>query len=389
MISARLLPALMIVSAAFASLAPAQQAPPAPSSLALEVRFYPQQEPAYQTVSPKRGSAWYARFGRVPEWKQPADSLPVTAVNIKSELAESGVRVWVSVFLGELHAQEKAITSYVLKETEKVTVSELVEVGVEPFEVKLVRLPTLIGEAPQFTSKARSIELVLMEPNLSTLPSYKLVVRNLSAKPVSALHVQTIQAGRMRNSLMLQGEEGEPIIAPGGTVEFNARLATKATPTAAGYAPAILPDQIIEISAAVFEDGSFEGETDTAISFVAVSKGRKMMLKRVLGLLQKSLSANDPANSTSLEGLKSELAALKFEADAGAVEEVRAKLETFPGNDQRRLQTLIEIGMKGVRDQVLSDITQFDLRNRYADRKPTHEWLLASRERYEAWFGRL
>jgi hypothetical protein len=45
--------------------------------------------------------------------------------------------------------------------------------------------------------------------------------------------------------------------------------------------------------------------------------------------------------------------------------------------------------MKGVRDQVLSDITQFQLRNRYTAPKPIHDWLTASKERYEAWFGRL
>jgi hypothetical protein len=45
--------------------------------------------------------------------------------------------------------------------------------------------------------------------------------------------------------------------------------------------------------------------------------------------------------------------------------------------------------MKSVRDQVLSDITQFQLRYRYANPKPIHEWLAASKERYEAWFGPL
>jgi len=38
--------------------------------------------------------------------------------------------------------------------------------------------------------------------------------------------------------------------------------------------------------------------------------------------------------------------------------------------------------MKGVRDQVLGDITQFQLRYRYADPKPIHDWLAASKERY-------
>jgi len=388
MISFRTRLLFLFLIAAFASVAPAQQPPTAAFSLALEVRFYPQQEPAYHAVSSKRDGVWFARFGHVPEWKQPENSLPVTAVNIQSELAEGGVRVWVSVFLGEIHTEEKAVKSYVLTEGEKVTVRELAEFGVEPFEIKVVRLPPMIGEPPKFVSKARSIELVVMEPILSTLPAYKLVVRNLSAKPVSALHVQTLEDGRMRNSLMPQGKEAEPIIAPGGTYEFNARLATRTTPTADGYSPVILPNQIIEISSAVFNDGSFEGESETVISFAAFSKGRKMMLEKVLGLLQKSQPANDSATATNLEGLKSVVAELKLEADAAAVEDVGNKLMGL-GADQRRLRTLIELGMKGVRDQVLRDITQFQLRYRYADPKPIHDWFTASTKRYEAWFGRL
>jgi hypothetical protein len=286
---------VFVLIAAFTSLATAQQTSPAAASLALEVRFYPQQEPAYHAVSSKRDGAWFARFGHVPEWKQPESSLPVTAVNIQSELAESGVRVWVSVFLGEIHAQEKAVTSYVLAEGEKVTVRELAEFGVEPFEIKVVRLPPMIGEPPRFVSKARSIELVVMEPIMSTLPFYKLVVRNLSTKPVNALYVRTLQDGGTRNSFMPQGQEGQPIIAQGGTYEFNARLATRTTPTAEGYAPVILPNQIIEVSSAVFDDGSFEGESETPITFAAFSKGRKIMLEKVLGLLQKSQPANDSA----------------------------------------------------------------------------------------------
>jgi hypothetical protein len=325
----------------------------------------------------------------VSGWKQPPDSAEVTAVNIGAELAEDGVRVWVSVFLGKTHAEEKAVKSYILHEGEKVTVGELTQVGVEPFEIKLVRLPSLIGESPTFASKARSIEVVSMEPNLSTLPSYKVVIRNLSARNVSALRWQTLQGGRPHVSSMPQGKEGVPLIAPGGTLELDARLATRTTQTADGYSPELLPNQIIEISTAVFDDTSFEGDGDFAIAFAGFRKGRKVMLGKVLGLLQTSSSANDSAIASNLDWLKSEVAALKLEADSASVQDVHSKLANLPGSDPNRLKHAIEVGMKGVRDQVLSDITQFQLRYRYTDPKPIHDWLAASKERYEAWLGRL
>ena len=380
----------LIVFAAFIPpAATAQQIIADPSPLALEVRFFPQQAPAYQHVSSKRGGAWYARFGHVRDWKQPPDTLAVTAVNVRTEVAEDGVRVWVSVFLGEIHEQEKAVKSYILHEGEKVTVSELTQVGVEPFEIKLVRLSPLVGEAPQFVSKARSIELVVMQPNFSILPSYKVVIRNLSAKNVSALRLQTLQGGKAQIMSMPQGKEGAPLIAPGGSYELDARLATRTTQTADGNSPVILPNQVLEISLAMFDDGSFEGDSEDAIAFAALCRGRKSMLERVLSLLQKPLSSNEPATAASLDRLKSEVAALKLEADPAATEEIHNKFAGVTESDPNRLKTAIAIGMKGVQDQVLSEITQFQLRNRRADSKPIQDWLVASKERYEAWFSRL
>src|SRR2546422_5062596 len=255
---ARTLLSFFIGVAIFATpTAMAQENPSEPTNLTLEVHFYPAEPPAYQTIPAvlPRG-AWYARFRRPRGWLQPSDSPAVTAVNIKSVLAEDGVRVWVSVFLGELHEQEKNVTSYILHEGQKITVRELAQVGVEPFEIAVNRVSPSVGQVPEFMSKARSIELVAMQPNFSTLPSYEVVVRNASTKNISALRVRVLQGGRARIVSMPQGKEGQPLILPGGTYEFSSRLAPRAAPTPGGYPPVILPDQVIEVSTAVFDDTS-------------------------------------------------------------------------------------------------------------------------------------
>jgi hypothetical protein len=389
MISLRTRLWFLIVFAAITPAATAQQTTPDSSALALEVRFYPQHAPAYQPVSPKRGGTWYAWFGQVRDWQPPPDTLAVTAVNVKSELAEDGVRIWVSVFLGKMHEQEKALMSYILHEGEKVTVSELTQVGVEPFEIKLVRLSLLVGETPGFVSKASSIELVVIQPNFSTLPSYKVVIRNLSGKNVSALQLQTMQGGRRRITSMPQGKEGAPLIAPGASLELDAKLATTTTQTANGNAPVILPNQVIEISSAMFDDGSFEGDSEAAIAFAAFGKGRKLMLGKVLEVLQRSLSANESATGPNLDWLKSEVAALKPEADVASAEEIHNRFAGFAGSDPNSLKTTIQIGMKGARDQVLNEITQFQLHNRRENSKPIRAWLADLKERFEVWFARL
>lgn len=390
MISARTLFWFLIVAAALATpAAMAQQIPPEPTSLALEVYFYPKEPPAYQVIPPSspRG-AWYARFGRVRGWTQPPGSPAVTAVNIKSELAEEGVRIWVSVFLGELHEQENRVASYVLHEGEKVTVRELGGLGVEPFEIKVVRLSPTVSEVPQFISKAKSIEVVVMQPNLSTLPSCDVVVRNVSTKNISALQVQVLQGGRLRIGSMPRGKEGQPLIAPGGTYEFSSRVATRAAPTPGGYAPVVLLDQIIEISSAVFDDGSFEGDSDAAIAFTGFQKGSKIQLARVVDLFERSLAASSSAPPT-LDWLKAEITTLSLEADSAAVQDLLGKLPNFQNINQPKAKNLIEIAMRGLRAEVLNDITQFQLRNRRLDPNTFHDWLRSSKQRYEVWLGRL
>jgi hypothetical protein len=363
-----------------------QEISSAPTQLALEVHFYPNQAPAYQTVpdSSPRG-AWYARFARVPGSTQPANSLAVTAVNIKSLKAEEGVRVWVTVFLGELHEQEQKVSAYVLKEGDKISVAELAEVGVVPFEIKIVRLAATAAQPPQFRSKAKSIEVVSMQANFSATPSYEVVVRNTSGKPVSSLAVQTLQGGRVQLGTNRQGPEGQQLIAPGDSYRMTVRLANRAKPGADGYAPELLPDQTIEVRTAVFTDGTFEGDSEPAMAFTGFQIGRKIQLARVVGLLQNGIKGetgalNDPVS------LKDALAALDLKADDAAIETLRRK---FPQQHQTELTHVIEIGMKGIRDELLNELSQFELRNRRSDQNTFSAWLSTASKRYQAWLDRL
>jgi hypothetical protein len=367
-----------------------------PTQLALEVRFYPNEAPAYQLVHPTlKRESWYARFPRVSNSAAAANSLPVTAVSINSQQAEDGVRVWVSVYLGKLHEEQKQVGSYVLREGESVTAKELADVGVVPFEIKLVRLSPSSGQPPQFQSKAPSIELVTIQPNFTTLPTVQLVVRNVSTKPVQALEVQTSQAGRRRNALMPQGKEGEALIPPGGTFELTAPLASPAVLGANGYSPQVLPDQTVTIATAVFGDGSYEGDRHNALAFLGFQKGRKSQLGRILKIISEAQEGTN-----DLAWLKAQVEHLNLEADQADIEDLSrqfppgtmiedpsVKSGTRPLNLED-IKTVIQLGMK-VRDEVLKDITQFEIRSRHAEPGVFKPWLESSKARYQAWLSRL
>jgi hypothetical protein len=353
------------------------------TQLALEIRYYPGQPPAHLSVhSSTKHGIWFGRFPRVAGWTEPANSLPVTAVNIKALQAEDGVRVWVSVFLGEIHEEEKQVSSYVLREGDTITANELADVGVVPFEFKVVRLAASAGSVPAFQSKAPSIELVSIQPNFSTIPTIQLVLRNVSSKPVHALEVQALQGGRQRLSHNEQGKEGAELIPPGGTFELTARLATQVVGGPNGNAPEALPNQSIEISSAVFADGSYEGDSKYAMTFLGFQKGRKAQLRRVLDLLGKAADGSIEQSS-----LKEKLAALNLDTDPAAIEELHRQ---FPQEKQiENVRTVIQIGMQGLRDAVLKDLSQFELHSRYSEANAFNLWLTSAKNRYQTWLSRL
>jgi hypothetical protein len=101
--------------------------------------------------------------------------------------------------------------------------------------------------------------------------------------------------------------------------------------------------------------------------------------------LEKAADSNDSLDST-VALLRRQVEVLPFEANAAAVEEVRAKV---PPTDDKNLKRLIEISMKGARDELLNDVVQFQLRSRRNGSPTLLEWLAETKERYQAWLNRL
>jgi hypothetical protein len=410
MISSRFRILLLSSLVPFAAASAIAQTAAPPTQFAVEVRYYAGQAPAHIVADRlDKHWIWFGRFPRVANWAPPANSLPVTAVKVNTLLAEDGVRVWVSVLSGKVLEDEKQISSYILREGDAVTAKELADVGVVPFDLKVVRLAASAAYVPEFKSKSASIELASIQPNFSALPRVQLVLRNVSSKPVRAVEVVTVSDGLAYLLSMRQGKEGEALIPPGGTFEMTASLKTKYAAGANEYSIQTPPNQLIEVATAVFDDGSYEGESEYALTFIGYQAGRKAQLGRVIDLLEKAKGTSDAA------GLRAKLSALNVDADPAAVEELdkrfpqlkqieRAPTSTqvdTPGKSGLRTsiqvgtrgkgdaRTAIEVGMRAMRDDVLQDLAQFEIHKRYSGPNALDSWLASATQRYKAWLSRL
>lgn len=366
----------------------AQGDEPTQAHLALQVIFYPNEQPAYQPVRRGSSGTWYSRFHRI---KSPGpNELPVNAVDIKSILTADGVRVTVSVLFGELHEQQKQVATYTLHPGQKIKTAELTQFGIDPFTIAAVNYDPVTLEVPEFVSKAPSIDLVGIQPAASMTPAFRVAVRNLSNKNVQALFVSVTKVGEPQKLSMSQGKEGAPFITPGNLSQFDAHLATRSSLTAAGfYTQVAVPGQVIEVTGAVFDDGSFEGDVGLALNYAATLKGDKIQLARVISLIDEAMADSQSDPAVALEAFKQKIAMLNLEADQAWAQEVIDKIGQPVKTTAADLKTIVEVGMKGILSHALNAIQQFQLRNPKPASADLQRWLALMKTRYETWLSHL
>jgi len=302
------------------------------------------------------------------------------------------VRVKVSVFLGKKsHEKEEQVTTFLARENVKVIVSELKRWGVVPYEVTAVRVASsALGSPPEVVNKTQSIEVVNIEPVRSAPASFRLVLRNLSTKNVSAVHIEVLKNNRRELSATPAGEEGRPLIEPGDTWKAPDYGLVKIEPTSAGYVLSSAKGQTVVIATVVFQDGSYEGDAKSALSFRGYVAGRKQQLARVIALFKSASETTDTDAAARLAKLRAQVAALAIDADPGDIEKILTGIPAYRPNMVAEARGPIEAVLTSIRRNVLGEIDSFKEEHREnleGDALP--KWLSVTRERYENWLSRL
>jgi hypothetical protein len=372
----------------------AQQQPSAPTHLALEVTYFNGRPPAYQAVlaanSNTRGD-WYGLFGHVPSWQPPAGFLPVQAVEILPRVEGDAVRIAVSVFVGA-RLQEKAVpvATYLVRENEKIKTSALTEFGVEPFEIKVIRITPASTALPQVVNKTDSVAVLNVEANNSTLPSYKLQLRNLSNKNIIALGINLIANDRPRRAGMPRGQEGRPLIEAGSVYNHNISGVVNPQTTSDGYVPDAPLKQEIIITTAVFDDGSYEGDPQTAATVRAFRIGEKIQVRKLIPLIREALNETGTDVGQAVEKFKGRVASLSNDADADVVNELQQAFPNLNQEAKANLKGLIEVALNGVKFDLVRSLQQFVKTNSQSlNPNLLQMWLSKTADEYEKWLSRL
>jgi hypothetical protein len=357
------------------------------TGLALEVVFLPGEPPAYQplSLSPSRkGGTWYGRFGRIAGWQLPQGALPIDAVRIVPHIEGEVVRINVSVLRAKFHDAENMVATYSAREGEQITVTPLESYGVQPFEIKVIRVAPTTSNFPLIINQTKSVEVVGIEPLIATFPRYKLTLHNLADKNIAALSVQIRSTGKTEMSGLPFGRDGEPLIKAREFGELVEPLATRAQPSPAGYTPSLPPAQQIVITSLVFEDGSYEGEVGPAARYRAFVMGDRIELSRVVPVLESFLAATD-TGSASPEKLRLQLESLSCDVDEG---DVAGLAKAFPSIERERVRSASEAATHGIKRDLLDRLQGFQ-DGAATSASDFHSWLNATRDRYVNWLSRV
>ena len=366
-----------------------------PTRLALEVTFYPGRKPAYESVpgpDSKPTGSWYALFGRIPGWQSPVGAQPIEAVRVISQIEELGVRVTVSTLSGKKALEnEQRVGTYFIRETEKISIDDLKRFGIEPFQIKLIRVSPNIPPVPPVILKGvESVVVINSMAKEATLPSYRISLHNQSNKNIVGLGVDVIAGGRVALTSKPRGIDGQSLIAAGNEYQLSVRAPNRAQRTADGYTPTSPSDQQIQIKAAVFADGTYEGDAETAAAIRGFRAGEKMMLPRLLPLLERALNSSNADLTEALKDLESQVSSVESDADPQIVESLTSEFPPASNARRKEIKTMIEASATTLKSTLLKEIQTLEnegTQSLNADLYRT--WLTKTRERYEQWLSRL
>ena len=373
----------------------AQQDVPAPTRLALEVTFYQGRKPAYETVpgpDSKPSGAWFGLFGRIASWQPPAGAEPIEAVRVISRVEGDAVRVIVSTLSGSKALEnEQRVGTYLIRETEKISIDDLKQFGIEPFQIKLVRVnPNIPPVPPVILKGVESVVVLNSMAKETTLPSYRIILRNQSNKNIVGLGVDVVAGGRVQITSKPRGIDGHSLIAVDKEYWLTVSAPNRAQPTPGGYVPTSPTDQQILIKGAVFDDGTYEGDAEVAAAVRGYRAGEKMVLPRLIPLLENALNSSNTNLTEALRNLESQVSSVGSDADPQIVQTLASEFPQASNARSKDIKETMEVSATTIKSNLLKEIRTLENEGAPSLNADLYRtWLTKTRERYEKWLSRL
>ena len=143
------------------------------------------------------------------------------------------------------------------------------------------------------------------------------------------------------------------MIEPGDTLVLAAPGSSGSTATDSGWAPSSI--DAIELTAVLWDDGSFEGDSQEVESALLSYIGRRAQLDRVVGIMQRVAGEVLPAEEVR-KRLRADFSALPIRVDAATRADAQARLQPVVEAPSPNFERIMESAQAYVRTNVLKDL---------------------------------
>ena len=300
---------------------------------------------------------------RIAGRQGPEGEPPLTRVRLRLAREGDAVRIDVGAVLDDSYPADAPgpkygprvvwVASHLAREGETVSVG-LKRYGFEPLVLTVMEAQPepeapLIPAPARAASRLKSVEVVSFLTEGAQMERGRVVLRNVSRKNITALAVSV--GGHFTQMAYHAGLRS--LVASGGTYETEVSLGRGGRETPGGFEPEPQPDALV-VSMAVFEDGSYEGDVETAAAMVARLKGRSVQFARVLGLLRNVLDADSPPAADAVARLKAEVGGLRIDVEPPVLEALVARFPELPTPAARKLIAEAVVNeLRGTRGEAL------------------------------------
>ncbi len=224
----------------------------------------------------------------------------------------------------------------------------------------------------------------------TTLPSFRIILRNQSNKNIVGLGVEVVANGRPQIISKPRGIDGQSLIPAGKEYWLTVAAPNRAEATPGGFVPTTPSDQQIVIKATVFDDGTYEGDAAMAATVRGYRAGEKMELIKLVPLLENALNSPNADPTEELRRLEAQVSAVGSDADPQMVQGLSAEFPKADASISRIIKETIEVTATTLKSNLLKEIHTLQnekLQSLNADAYRT--WLTKVKERHEKWLARL
>ena len=369
---------LILGFTAFVATAAAQRPPLRASDFNVEILNLDDRPHVLAVYEPPARGSYIAHVNlrRIRDW-EPSAEVPVEASALRLQFWLEGdtPQLEVTAYLDKISPRsnpewEKMATTKVvsraLAQDETVTISETERFGIQPFQVRTFRAQPWSVGPPLITNKTQALSVDSVS---EARPTYTLKVRNVSHKAINAIQYYGLENDRKQGG---SGSSAAPLIPAGRIFVIQQRF--DLTEERSNTKPQAIKREIV-IAAVVFDDGSFEGESDVAAEIAADMMGNRIQLARIIPLLRKTV-ARPVGGPDEVKMLQKNIAALPEDVDPGVVEELSERFATASADIRnRRIKEEVGNGMRSLKNHVLREIEKFESKREAFSNVDFSRWL--------------